>query len=84
MNWLKENWIILSAIGAAGVAWGAQQVKIQNLEQVVTQQAPVNTKLQEQSARVDERTKEIQDTLAQQQKLLLMLLQKKSKNESYQ
>lgn len=79
MDWLKTNWVILAALATAASAWGTQQAKINSLEDVVTQQAPVNTKLQEQTARVDERTQAMQNDINEQHKLLLMILDAQTK-----
>ena len=39
MNWIKANWTILAALVTMGAAWGQQQMKVQNLEQAIVQQA---------------------------------------------
>lgn len=64
IEWLKNHWPIFLALLAVGTAWGQQQTKIATLEQVVREQAAINTTtinnistIKEQNARIEERLK---------------------------
>lgn len=65
-DWLKTHWPVFVAILAAGTAWGQQQNKIATLEQVVKEQATINSttvssisNIEKQNARIEERLKVI-------------------------
>lgn len=78
MNWIKANWVLLSAIATMGMAWGQQQMKVQNLEQAVVQQvenAREQKVIREQVIRQDEQLKAIKESQRTQEALLRELLQ---------
>ncbi len=45
LEWIKQHWVIFTALFFVGTAWGQQQVKLTNLEQAVKKQAETNEKL---------------------------------------
>ena len=74
------KWLPLSGIATAillgGIAWGTQDKRIDRLEDAFAQQTTLQTEqseMKEQSARVDERTKAMQDTLQRQEMRQLRL-----------
>lgn len=73
------KWLgIVGAITLAGIAWGEQGIKIEKLEEAVAGQATIKAEVAEtkaQSARIDERTKALQQSSARQEQLLQRLLQ---------
>ena len=78
IEWLHKHWFLLVALVAIGSAWGQQQNKIMNLEEAVKATASTSQKvetLQQQGARVDERTQAIQKDQAETKQLILQLLQ---------
>ena len=80
IDWLKTHWFLLTALVAVGTAWGQQQQKIITLEDSVKSQVEINKRvieLQEQNARVEERTKIIYELLINQNKQLQRLENKR-------
>ena len=60
MNWLKDNWFILSFVFAAGSAFAYQEIQQQSLESVVVDQAQIvekQVKYGEAIIRLDEKLK---------------------------
>lgn len=77
MNWVKANWVILSALVAMGAAWGENKVKVMRLEDAVAKQVAIDAKVDvqaEKAAAIDERTKMMQRMLEEQQKLIIQVL----------
>lgn len=64
MNWLRDNWFILSFVFASGGAFAYQEIQQQSLKKVIIDQAQI---VQQQKAygetiiRLDERLKSQQD-----------------------
>jgi len=78
IEWLHKHWFLLVALVAIGSAWGQQQNKIMNLEEAIKATASTSQKvetLQQQGARVDERTRDIQKDQAETKQLILQILQ---------
>ena len=76
MAWIKSNWYLILALAAAASAWGAQQVRVQSLEEVVKSQALINQQLQDKTGRIDERTQLIMDSQKRQETLLQHLMER--------
>jgi hypothetical protein len=75
---LKEQWIFIVAIFAAGAAYSEGISKIKNLEQAVQSNAEVSQKIHEvekNQSRLDERTISIQNAQERQEELLNMILE---------
>jgi hypothetical protein len=72
-------WPVITAVFAGAVAWGGQQVQIQNLKEAQIQQVQIQAKqatIEAQAARVDERTKLILDAQQRQERMLQILIEK--------
>lgn len=87
---LKKWWFIITAIIGLSTAWGANTVKINNLEDAVKSNAATQAEvsdLRAKSSAVEERTKaiqstqkEIQDNQQEQQRLLHEILLRLPRN----
>ena len=67
IEWLKTHWFLLSALVAAGTAWGQSLNKIDNLQTRVAQAEAV---IQNQQ-RIDERTLIMQQELKEHRQILM-------------
>jgi hypothetical protein len=77
VEWLQKHWFILAFLLSAGMAIGQQQNKIQSLEEAIKSNIITQNKvevLQQQSARVDERTQAIQKDQQETKAMLNLLL----------
>ena len=78
MDWIKSNWVLITALATMSAAWGQQQMKVENLEQAVIQQAANAKKLEdvrEQSIRQDEKLKAIEKSQQTQEQLMRDILE---------
>ena len=74
---LSKTWFIILALVGMSVAWGQQQMKIQNLEEAVKHAVLIQKEVSEikmQSIRQEERALQMIENQAQQQRLLELLL----------
>ena len=78
MNWLRTNWAIVCGILTVTGAFAQQQIRVQNVERSVEQQAAENKEqriVREQVIRQDEQLKAIKESQRTQESLLRELLQ---------
>lgn len=78
VEWLRSQWFLLTALVAMGTAWGAQAMKVESLAEAVKQQIVIQghvNRLREESSRVDERTKAMQEQQRQQYELMQQILE---------
>ena len=70
VEWLKNHWFILTALVAAGTAWGQSVNKISNLEQRIA----ISEQIVQNQGRLDERTQILQKQMEEQNKVLIEIL----------
>ena len=70
VEWLKNHWFILTALLAAGTAWGQSVNKISNLEQRIA----ISEQIVQNQGRLDERTQILQKQMEEQNKVLIEIL----------
>lgn len=70
VNWLKAHWFILSALATAGVAWGQNTTKVNELQTRLDKAEAIVS----QQNRIDERTVIMQQELKDQRAILLEML----------
>ena len=74
---IKTHWFLILALVSMSSAYGESRVKIESLEDAVRSNAKVQQEvfdLKTQAARVDERTKLMQESQAKQEKMIEILL----------
>lgn len=78
MEWIKSNWVLITALASMSAAWGQQYQRVETLEQAVVQQAAAAKKvddLREQTIRQDEKLKAIEKSQQTQEQLLRDILE---------
>lgn len=81
IRFLKEYWVLIAAVLTFSGAWGAQQVKIQTLEQAVIHQQQQQQNYEEIKAKqqvIEERTKRMLESQQTTQRLLESIIQKQN------
>lgn len=85
IEWLKQNWFLITAFFTAAAAWGGQQIKVQNLEDAVKQNVVTQQKIEDLNTKVakqDERSERMLEMQQQQQRLLELILQEQRRTTS--
>lgn len=70
VSWLKTHWFIFTALVTCGVAWGQTVTKVAELENKLAKTEAIAAN----QSRLDERTQMMQESMKEQNKMLLEIL----------
>jgi hypothetical protein len=70
VDWLKTHWFLFTALVTCGVAWGQTVSQVAELEKKVAK----NEAIVADQSRLDERTKMMQESMKEQNKILMEIL----------
>ena len=79
MDQILRHWPIITVAFLGAAAWGGQQVQLQSVKETQQAQTEIIKKqavIQQEQARIDERTRAIQKSLERNEKMLELLLER--------